>query len=316
MATEFNVDLLSGYVQENKFDLIGRTVLNTKLAENMTLKPGLQGEKVRITLMSDDFNAQEASCGWGPTGSTVLSNIDMDLYHAEVERAYCPDTLRDTWMAERLRAGAQGGNEELPEEQVFAEYFVKNLQKWNEGFLIKGAGSVTGIQAQLVAAEGLTASLQPAIGGGDGKKWVAGTADTDEINALDGAMAMFASMPYEIALADDQVLVVNPADYKALVAAMVNANLFHYTGDVSEVIIPGTKIKVIPTSGITQETDGINFRILTTSSNLILGTDLVSDFDVFDVWYSKDNREVRAAMKWTIGVAVVETNLVVTENAD
>lgn len=314
MATNFDITALSGYVQENKFDLIGRTVLNTKLAENMTLKPGLQGEKVRITLMSDDFNAQEASCGWGATGSTLLTKVDMDLYHAEVERAYCPDSLRDTWLAEKLKSGAQFGNEQLPEEQVFAEYFVKNLQKWNEGFLIKGAGSINGIQAQLVAAEG--GSYAPVLG--DDYKWVAGESATasGNINALEGAMAMFAAMPFEIALADDQVLVVNPSDYKALVAAMVNANLFHYTGDVSEVIIPGTKIKVIPTSGIAQETDGKNFRFLTTTSNMILGTDLVSDYDVFDVWYSKDNREVRAAMKWTIGVAVVEPNLCVTENAN
>ena len=314
MATDFNVAALSGYIEQNKFQLIGRTVLNTKLSENMTLKPGLQGEKVRITLMNDDFNAQEATCGWGATGSTLLTAVDMSLYHAEVAREYCPTTLRDTWLSEKLRAGSAAGNEQLPEEEVFAEYFVKNLQKWNEGFIIKGAGSINGIQAQLVAAEG--GSYAPVLG--DDYKWVAGESATasGNINALEGAMAMFAAMPFEIALADDQVLVVNPSDYKALVAAMVNANLFHYTGDVSEVIIPGTKIKVIPTSGITQETDGKNFRFLTTTSNLILGTDLVSDFDQFDVWYSKDNQVVRALMKWTIGVAVVEPNLCVTENAN
>lgn len=314
MATDFNVAALSGYIEQNKFQLIGRTVLNTKLSENMTLKPGLQGEKVRITLMNDDFNAQAASCGWGATGSTLLTAVDMSLYHAEVAREYCPTTLRDTWLSEKLRAGSAAGNEQLPEEEVFAEYFVKNLQKWNEGFIIKGAGSINGIQAQLVAAEG--GSYEPVLG--DDYKWVPGEGSTASgtINALDGAMAMFAAMPFEIALADDQVLVVNPSDYKALVAAMVGANLFHYTGDVSEVIIPGTKIKVIPTSGITQETDGKNFRFLTTTSNLILGTDLVSDFDQFDVWYSKDNQVVRALMKWTIGVAVVEPNLCVTENAN
>lgn len=314
MATELNISALSGYIQENKFDLLGRSILSTKLAENVTLKPGLQGDKVRISLMSDDFNAQESSCGWGATGSTTLSKVDMELYHAEVERAYCPDDLRDTWLAEKLRPGAQGGNESLPDEQIFAEYFVKNLNKWNETYLIKGAGSYNGIQAQLVAAE--SGSYSPVIGAGDAKKWVAGTAGTNEINAFDGAMSIFADMPFELALRDDVILVLNPNDYKALVAAMVSKNLFHYTGSVEEVIIPGTKIKAVPTSGITQETDGQNFRFLTSSANIILGTDLVSDHETFDVWYSRDNREVRAAMKWTIGVSVVEPNLVVSENAN
>ena len=62
------------------------------------------------------------------------------------------------------------------------------------------------------------------------------------------------------------------------------------------------------------QTNGLNTRFMTRASNIILGTDLTGDFEEFRLWYSLDNDQIRATMKWAIGMAVVQPDLVVGAN--
>jgi hypothetical protein len=39
-----------------------------------------------------------------------------------------------------------------------------------------------------------------------------------------------------------------------------------------------------------------------------MGTDLTGDFEQFKLFYSQDNDEMRAIMRWKIGVAVTEVD--------
>lgn len=311
MATTLTLTGLTGYVEENAFELLSKAVLETNLAQYVTVRAGLQGNSVDIPLMSDDFalknDGSSAYCGWSDNGTTTISQVNMKLAHPKLQRAYCVNTLRDTFMSQQLSAGAYNGEEALPFEAVAANYFTQKVSNYNEIFMILGdtLGGVTygGLKAQAAAA--VTATTMTGINQG---KWVAGTAGSGEINALDAALAVFQSAPAEIALRDDNILIVSVAAYKALLGAMVKANLYNYTGNVNEVFIPSTNVRVVPSAGIAA-TD--NFKLLTSGANIIMGTDLTSDFDEFRVWYSQDNDEVRASMKWAVGVAIVEPGLCV-----
>lgn len=148
----------------------------------------------------------------------------------------------------------------------------------------------------------------------DQLKWVASGATTTSINALDAALQIFESCPPEIMLRDDLILVLGTSDYKMLVSGMVKENLYHYTGEVGRLTVPGTNITVVASSGIANNANGVNFKFLTSGNNIIMGTDLTSDFDEFKVWYSQDNDEVRSSLKWTIGVALVQPDLCVAVN--
>ena len=309
MATTLTLTGLTGYVEENAFELLSKAVLETNLAQYITIRAGLQGNSVDIPLMSDDFalvnDGTGAYCGWNDNGTTTISQVNMKLAHPKLQRAYCVNTLRDTFMSQQLSAGAQGGEESLPFEAVAANYFTQKVTNYNEVYLIQGdqlsSATYTGLKAQAAAA--VTASTMTGINQG---KWVAGTAGTGEINALDAALAVFDAAPAELMLRDDVFLVVSHAAYKALMGAMVKANLYNYTGNVNEVYIPSTNVRVVPSAGIAS-TD--NFKLLTSGANIIMGTDLTSDFDEFRVWYSQDNDEVRASMKWAVGVAIVQPEL-------
>ena len=349
----FDVTGLSRYVDENSFELLSKAVLETELAQNVTVRAGLQGNQVAIPILSDSFidsatpyglsnyaASAEKACGWNPQGTTTIEQVSMTIAHPIVQRAYCVQTLRDTFMSQQLSAGAQNGIESLPFENVAAEYFTKAITNYNEYYLINGdtigQSQAGGTAYADVAHKGFKGLV--AAGSGDYKwndvgagasgeaidqallPWTSGASVTNtSVNALDAALLLFEAAPAEIMMANDLVLVVGPEDYKALVGAMVKADLFHYTASVNEIIIPSTNIKVVRSSGITKAAAvgglaGRNFKFLTRSSNLIMGTDLTSDFDEFKVWYSQDNDEVRASMKWAIGAAIVDLDLVASLN--
>jgi hypothetical protein len=79
--------------------------------------------------------------------------------------------------------------------------------------------------------------------------------------------------------------------------------LFHYTGaeDQGEQfsqIVPGTNVRIIAVKGL----NTTNKFFISSKSNLFFGTDLLNDYENFELWYSLDFQEVRMASKWKQGV--------------
>lgn len=309
MATSgpgFDLSTLTAYVDETSFDLIAASVLGTNLAQNVNVRAGLKGNTVAIPIMSDDFTVGDGnSCGWNAPSSASIDQIEMCLHHAKIQHEFCTQALRETFMAQALAAGQFGSSENLPYEATFVNYFVEKLQNWNEKFLIDGKGTCTGFRQAL---------------SGSATEGASGAWSTT--NALTGAYDMYSKLSGEVALADDLIMVLSPGDYKKLALNAVAENYFRtdFTpiANGSNFILPGTAIKVVACGGIKEQTGGIagyNTRILTRASNLIMGTDLTGDFETFKMWYSEDNDQVRATMKWAIGAAAAEPTEGVISNS-
>ena len=306
MAYDGGFDLtgLTGYVDENSFELISKAVLGTNLASFVDVRAGLKGNAVAIPLLEDTFNVTDGNdCGWSANNTASISQVDMCIYHPKVQHEFCPQALRDTFMAKSLAAGQFGSSENLPMEAVFANYFVEKLQNYNEKYIIAGTTDCDGIQAP-IAASGVT----------DAAYDIDWTAAAGAGNAVAGAQALYEALPGAVSMADDLVLAVSVGDYKALALAVTQGNYYHISPDMDQLFIPGTNVRVVASAGLKDQTNGLNTRILTRASNIILGTDLTGDFEQFKLWYSQDNDQIRATMKWAIGMAVVEPALAVIAN--
>lgn len=300
MAYNGGFDGLTQYVDETSFELISKAVLGTSLGSYVDVRAGLKGNKVDIPLVDETFNIGDgSSCGWDAQNTASISTVSMDIYHAKLQHEYCPATLRDTFMAGKLAAGQFGGNESLPYEEVFAGQLVEKLANWNEKFLISGKGASDGIQTPFAAAA-VSASAYDI-------DWTSQT-------AVAGAHALYEGLPGEVSNADDLIMVVSMGDFKALQLGVTQGNYFHIAPDAKEVFVPGTNIRVVPSAGILDQTNGLNTRILTRASNIVMGTDLTGDFEQFKLWYSEDNDQVRAMMRWAIGAAVIQPELAVIAN--
>ena len=302
MAYDGGFDLtgLTGYVDENSFELISKAVLGTNLASFVDVRAGLKGNAVAIPLLEDTFNVTDGNdCGWSANNTASISQVDMCVYHPRVQHEFCPQALRDTFMAKSLAAGQFGSSENLPMEAVFANYFVEKLQNYNEKYIIAGTTNCDGIQAP-IATSGVKAA-------GYNIDWTSST-------SVAAAQALFEGLPGAVSMADDLVLAVSVGDYKALALGVTQGNYYHISPDMDQLFIPGTNVRVVASAGIKDQTNGLNLRILTRASNIILGTDLTGDFEQFKLWYSQDNDQIRATMKWAIGMAVVEPALAVIAN--
>ena len=296
----FDLTGLTGYVDENSFELISKAVLGTNLASYVDVRAGLKGNAVAVPLLDATFNVEDGnSCGWVGNNTASISQVDMCVYHPKVQHEFCPQALRDTFMAKSLSAGQFGSSESLPMEEVFANYFVEKLQNYNEKYIIAGTTSCDGIQTP-ISASGVN------VAGYD--------IDWTSTTSVAAAQALYEGLPGEVSMADDLVLIVSTGDYKSLAMGITAGNYYHINPDLANVFIPGTNVRVVASAGVKDQTDGKNTRILTRASNIILGTDLTGDFEQFKLWYSEDNDQVRATMKWAIGMAVVQPELAVIAN--
>lgn len=285
----FNITDITGYVDENSFDLISKAVLETPLADYFNIRVGLKAGDNKIPIMNGDFFVQDGgSCGYTTSGDTTITQIDLNLKAAKVNQSYCPETLRTTFLSQSLAAGQFAGNESIPVEQLMAEYFVKKLNNYNENFLINGDGAYNGLTDIITVANGATQ--------------VTGQTYT-VANAVSKAQELYSQLPDEVMMMDDLILILSPQQYRVMQLAITQENYYHIAPG-GELFVPGTSVRIVPSLGCTNAQ-----KFMGSTSTLYLGTDLSSDFEQFRVFYSADNDEVRSLMKWAIGVAVTQPEL-------
>ena len=291
MANNLNVAAIAPYVEEHAYDLIAKSILETGLGSIVSTKVGLKGDVVKIPLLGGTFTTQDGvNCGFNPLGEVEITQVTMEIANKKFNQVYCAQVLKNTFMSTYMAAGAMGGNESLSFESIMADYFVKNLKQWNEDFMIKGDGGIDGYKGILTAGS-------PATQGGVPLAW---TID----NAVSQAQDLVAALPAESANASDLVMVVSPQSLSTLRLAIAKANLYHFAPE-ENVIVPGSTVRVVASSGLV----GDDYKFVGPASALLMGTDLLSDSETFSLNYFQAEDELRAIMRWTIGVAITETTL-------
>lgn len=292
MATGFDVTAIAGYIDQESFGLISKSILETNLAQFMNVRVGLQGNSVDIPLLDTDFVVQDgAECGWNATGDTTVSVVPMTLKNNKVNVVQCVQTLRDTFFSRQLAAGAYNGGTSIPFEEMLADHFVKKLNNYNENYIMNGDGSYSGLTDILTVANG-TVSAATAT------EWTSS-------NAVANAQALYEALPDKSYTQDDLVLILSPSQYRALVLGITQENYYHIEPGSTEIYIPGTQVRCVPTSGLVND----NKKYCGPASALFMGTDLTGDFEQFRLWYSQDNDEMRGLMRWRVGIAVSEPSL-------
>jgi len=105
---------------------------------------------------------------------------------------------------------------------------------------------------------------------------------------------------------------MSPAFYRTLSNALFAGNYFHVNSDVTvagEFMFPGTNVKIVRTFGLSNSnthadaTTAGDCVILGSAKFLHWGTDLLSDYSTFRLFYSSDNDDVRFIARYKIGVA-------------
>jgi hypothetical protein len=124
---------------------------------------------------------------------------------------------------------------------------------------------------------------------------------------------IFVKIPNAI-INDNPAVFCSQEDFRLLILALAKKNLYHYSPTTAEYsglefMYPGSNVKIIAVPGLNADNGtglptAAKHRIFAgTANNFVAGVDLENDIKTFDLYYSKDNREVRMAMDFKLGVA-------------
>ena len=276
----------TNYLDEMKDELLGKIVLEGKTIDWAYLIPGVKN-RISLNGIGDIAEVADAKCGWEATDGIELTQKELIVYPKEIKNNICPKDLEKTYLGMYMKS-----NKEVPFVGVIADQYVKVAKKAVEKLIWQGDGN---------AMKGIYAEAN---------------GDTDVVDAsalvdaaatwIDAVNIMVANAPAEVLERTDGVLVMGYADFMSYVQELQGqANMTVSFNDPSNMsfYIPGTNILCRATAGmdgLAAPTKGRNM-ILTYEENIVVGTDMMDDEEVFDIWYSRDNDEVRVNVQFKIG---------------
>ena len=280
----YNVQALGAYVQENK-DIILKDILFGGEYGNtiplMTKQLGIKTtEKIHPSTLEAVLQDVSGECGFNPQGDLNISERSITTSQKKVNMEFCLEKLLGKFAEYKVRVGANP--DALPFEAEIIDGLVKSINKQVE----KGVWTdlITNTDAQLTV---------PSTG-----------------TAYERVMAVYMALPE--AILEDAVIFVSPATFREYVKDLVDKNFYHYNpadGDLEEIFIPGSGVKVRKAKGLAEQTDDVIFG--TSPKNMIYGTDFMDNKEEVKAWFSDDNDTYRIKVRFNYGANVAFPDLVV-----
>lgn len=291
MANAINLKNIPTYVDESKEELIAKTVLGGKSQGMFNLMTGVTGATA-LHLLDTELVLQDGGvCGFNAEGKQNISQRVLTPAILKVNMEYCEKTLLNTYAAHNLKVAA--GRETLPYEEKFIGDVVANVNASVEKMIYQGD------KDNGAEFDGLIKILNA-----DGAIKV-NRASTVYETIKD----VYANMPETVITKGDATILVSPADFRAFIQELVAANLYHFNpSDASgEYMLPGTDVKVVMVNGLS----GTQNIIGASLENIYVGVDMAGDEEVYDFWYSKDDRVFKLAIEFAMGIQVAYPDEVV-----
>ena len=280
----YNVQALGAYVQENKDIILKDIVFGGEYGNTiplMTKQLGIKTtEKIHPSTLEAVLQDVSGECGFNPQGDLNISERSITTSQKKVNMEFCLEKLLGKFAEYTVRVGAN--EDALPFEAEIIDGLVKSINKQVE----KGVWTdlITNTDAQLTVAS-------------------TGT-------AYERVMAVYMALPE--AILEDAVIFVSPATFREYVNDLVNKNFYHYNpadGDLEEIFIPGSGVKVRKAKGLAEQTEDVIFG--TSPKNMIYGTDFMDNKEEIKAWFSDDNDTYRIKVRFNYGANVAFPDLVV-----
>ena len=280
----YNVQALGSYVQENKDIILKDIVFGGEYGNTiplMTKQLGIRTtEKIHPSTLEAVLQDVSGECGFTPQGDLKITERSITTSQKKVNMEFCLEKLLGKFAEYKVRVGANP--DALPFEAEIIDGLVKSINKQVE----KGVWTdlITNTDAQLTVAS-------------------TGT-------AYERVMAVYMALPE--AVLEDAVIFVSPATFREYVKDLVDKNFYHYNpadGDLEEIFIPGSGVKVRKAKGLAEQTDDVIFG--TSPKNMIYGTDFMDNKEEVKAWFSDDNDTYRIKVRFNYGANVAFPDLVV-----
>lgn len=274
-----NLSQLSVYVDENKLDLIRKSVLGAKTIDYLNLQTNVVG-KTKINLLDTTVTFGDGSaCGWNEAGTSTITQREINPAPIKVNMSFCDKAMQKYFMNHQITVAA--GRSTLPFEEDFIAGVIEGVGKKLEDAIWNGV-NINSVQY-------------------DGFTQIVTRSATTGATVYDSVKNLYNGIPSASLM--DTVIFIGIDGFRSLAGELTAKNLYHYDPKVDEafeMILPGTTTRVIGVPGL----DGSNKAYAINTKHAFYGTDMQNDNETFDFWYSKDNQEFRLAINFVEGVQV------------
>jgi hypothetical protein len=304
---DYNVAGLQPYVDEQREDLIHRSVTEAQTLSYIAIQQGIKGSE-ELKLLNDSIVYQTGDCSMSPSGDTVFTDRAISVETIGYLKRFCQKDLAGFWTQLALRPGAMAEDKTLPFEQILINYLLE-LHAFELEKLIWQGNKASGV-GNLAFMNGFNQFLTVANGCVDLN--TSGATSIDATNAFDIFYEAFTNTPSNIAEGQDFICFTGRENFNFLLKNLVDLNLYNYNptqiATLSELLLPGTNMRVVKVNGLNGTTKIYTGR----ASHFFFGTDLSSDFESYDLWYSFDDDVIYLRSKFRAGVQVPFLNQVGT----
>ena len=269
---------------ENNDEVLAKVLFNSDSAKYFNIQTGVTAEQAIVRLDSSIVLGDASDCGFEAQGSDTFTNRILKPEFIKINKEFCPKTLLKTWQHSQVKMNALGQAEEMPFETLIINTNLEALAVENEKLIWEGDKSKTGNIAKM---DGIITIAKA------DSNTVKQTKENDKV--WDRCKQLW--LGWDATIAEKPTIFMSIANYKKLVAEIMESNFYHVfetqSGNTYEMTLPATDVKIKGVSGI--QSDVI---IATPESNLYLGVDATNDTDTVDMYFDKSDRTFKMVVEY------------------
>lgn len=282
------VNNLSEYVSHNHDQLFSKAVVASKTQSLVNVATGIKFKESLPVLTTAVNFADGSTCGFSSTSTQTVSERIIEVAPIKINQSWCDKVMNKSFANYKIKTAAN--QNVVP----FEEYFIADLNAGISAEVEKIVWQGKKIASPAKNTDYANGFLETAKTGS-----IAATPTKE--GALEAVKAAYAKIPAEVL--PKAVIFVGQDTFRDMALELTAANMFNYVTDVTEameIVLPGTTTKVYGVGGL----NGTSKVVAADPANLFWGTDMESDEETYDVWYSKDSGETRFAVEFKIGTQV------------
>jgi hypothetical protein len=302
-----NVSALADFNNQIAGELIIKMVYAGSTMEYITIQEGVKFQEP-INLFEVSLYMQNGTCVSSASGSATFTQRTIEVCPRTSFDALCLKDLDKKYLG--ISALAPGSyNETFALATQYSELLVNQFQKANDQFLWRQVSGSSSTFGGTCAVDGLNVIISGSTSGVVVPTFtVTGSTQLSSVNILVTMDEMIATSSADVADREDLTFFMSVTNFRNYLTGLRLANNFYFDpssvtnrGGLYEMQYPfQPNIKVVGTVGL----QGSNRVVLGPAKQIVAGTDLMSDFTEFQLWYDINTDTLRHRISTKLGVNI------------
>ena len=301
-----NVSALADFNNQIAGELLLKLVYGGSTIEYVTVQEGVKYLEP-INLFEVSLYIQNGTCVSTASGSAEFTQRNIQVCPRTSFDALCLKDLDTKYLGiSSLDRGSY--NETWALTNAYSELLVNQFQQANDFFLWQQQSGSASTYGGTCSVSGLNYIISGSTSGVVVPTFtVTGSSMVTSANILSTMDQMIATSSADVANRDDLTFFMSVTNFRNYVTALRSANNFYFDpssitnrGGILEMMYPFQNIKVVGTVGL----QGSNRIVLGPAKQVVVGTDLLSDFSEFQLWYDINTDTLRHRISTKLGVNI------------